>query len=71
MANWGFDPAEITMRLQFWHGDLDSVVPIEFARTQIARIPHASVKYLPDSGHMSLVLWGKGAILDYLKATME
>ncbi|HVD02030.1 MAG TPA: alpha/beta hydrolase [Candidatus Dormibacteraeota bacterium] len=54
-APWGFDPASIQVPVQFWHGDIDSVIPVHHAFLLAERIPHSTLHLVPGEGHM--LLW--------------
>lgn len=48
---WGFDPADITVPVLLWHGQLDTLVPVSHAEWLHQRIPGASLIRNPDAGH--------------------
>lgn len=48
---WGFDPAEVTVPVLLWHGELDTVVPVTHARWLAARLPGAMVEIEDGAGH--------------------
>jgi pimeloyl-ACP methyl ester carboxylesterase len=52
---WGFALEDIAVRVQLWHGDADTVVPLHHARYLAATIPAAVLRVCPGEGHM--VLW--------------
>jgi pimeloyl-ACP methyl ester carboxylesterase len=52
---WGFDPANISVAVDLWHGDADSVIPASHSRYLAAIIPRASLHICPGEGHM--LLW--------------
>jgi pimeloyl-ACP methyl ester carboxylesterase len=56
-SDWGFDLAEITAPVHFWHGAEDTNIPLALARKAAARIPGATFKVYPQDGHNSLPLF--------------
>jgi pimeloyl-ACP methyl ester carboxylesterase len=52
---WGFAPADIVVPVRLWHGDADTVVPLDHARYLAAAIPGATLRICPGEGHM--VMW--------------
>jgi pimeloyl-ACP methyl ester carboxylesterase len=51
---WGFDPAAIRARVEFWHGERDATVPVSMGRNLAAIIPGCKATFLPEEGHFSL-----------------
>jgi pimeloyl-ACP methyl ester carboxylesterase len=49
---WGFDPADITIPVQIWHGDLDVLVPVAHSVWLADRIPGATFTRDPGAGHL-------------------
>jgi pimeloyl-ACP methyl ester carboxylesterase len=49
---WGFGADEIRTPVHLWHGELDTLVPVESARYVARRIPNCSARFFPDEGHM-------------------
>jgi pimeloyl-ACP methyl ester carboxylesterase len=52
---WGFDPAEIRVGVDVWHGSLDRIVPVGEAERTAATIPRAELHVIHDAGHMLAV----------------
>jgi pimeloyl-ACP methyl ester carboxylesterase len=48
---WGFDPASITVPVQLWHGELDTVVPVSHSAWLEDRIPGATLTRGPGASH--------------------
>jgi pimeloyl-ACP methyl ester carboxylesterase len=48
---WGFDPSELRVRVQIWHGARDTVVPIAMYVHLAESIPGAEVRLFADEGH--------------------
>ena len=53
---WGFDPAEVRVPVQVWHGGEDRFVPFSHGQWVAKRVPGAEAHLLPDEGHLSLWL---------------
>jgi pimeloyl-ACP methyl ester carboxylesterase len=48
---WGFDPSEIIIPVEVWHGARDKVVPTGMASHLAESIPGATLRLYPDEGH--------------------
>jgi pimeloyl-ACP methyl ester carboxylesterase len=51
---WDFRPEEITLTVDLWHGEADSIVPVAHARALAERLPRVRPGILPGEGHFSL-----------------
>lgn len=51
---WGFDPEEIEMPIQLWHGTVDDTVPMRHGRALAQRLPDCTARYIEGEGHFSL-----------------
>ncbi|MEW8078752.1 MAG: alpha/beta hydrolase [Candidatus Thiodiazotropha endolucinida] len=51
---WGFDPADITIPIQLWHGTADKTVPILHGLTLAERLPECEMRIVDGAGHFSL-----------------
>lgn len=49
---WGFDLDAVRVPVRLWHGDSDSLVPLEHARLLADRLPAAELTVLPHAGHL-------------------
>jgi pimeloyl-ACP methyl ester carboxylesterase len=67
-GDWGFPPAAIECRVDLWHGERDTIVPIAMARAMAAAIPHARSHLYPEDGHFSIVVQRAEAALAALIA---
>jgi pimeloyl-ACP methyl ester carboxylesterase len=54
-ADWGFDPAAITVPVSIWQGDQDRMVPFTHGQWLSAHIPGADSHLVPGEGHLSLI----------------
>lgn len=52
---WGFDPADITVPVEIWHGDADGNVPIEDGRRLAGKIPDSKLEEVAGAGHLLFV----------------
>ncbi len=48
---WGFDPSDINVPVEVWHGARDKVVPMGMSSHLAESIPGASLRLYPDEGH--------------------
>lgn len=55
-APWGFDPGEIRLPVDLWHGAADRTVPVGTGRFLAACLPDCRLRILPEEGHFSLPL---------------
>ncbi|HSG14897.1 MAG TPA: alpha/beta hydrolase [Anaerolineae bacterium] len=54
-GDWGFDIADINVRIDVWHGDADKNIPPEASQHLHRRIPNSRATFLPGEGHMFLL----------------
>jgi pimeloyl-ACP methyl ester carboxylesterase len=52
---WGFDPGDITAPVLLVHGGRDQTVPPSHAEWLARRCPAATLRLLPDDGHISVM----------------
>ncbi|MBF6238718.1 alpha/beta fold hydrolase [Nocardia otitidiscaviarum] len=52
---WGFDPADIVVPVEIWHGDADGNVPVEDGRRLASTIPDSKFEEVPGAGHLLFV----------------
>ncbi|MEV6842896.1 alpha/beta hydrolase [Actinoplanes sp. NPDC051411] len=55
VADWGFDPAALTVPVSIWQGDQDRMVPFTHGQWLSAHIPGADSHLVPGEGHISLI----------------
>lgn len=56
VQSWGFNLQEIPMEIDLWHGELDTNVPVSMGRYQADIIPKCRANFLPEEGHLSLLI---------------
>jgi pimeloyl-ACP methyl ester carboxylesterase len=49
---WTFNPEDVQVPTQFWHGDKDEYVPLRVSEELAARVPNAKLHVRPGSGHL-------------------
>jgi pimeloyl-ACP methyl ester carboxylesterase len=49
---WGFRLAEVDVPVRWWHGDADSLVPLEHARHAASLLPDCELVVRPDESHL-------------------
>ena len=49
---WGFDPEEVRCRVLFWHGEADTIVPLEMGRHLARRMREHGAQWVPGAGHL-------------------
>jgi pimeloyl-ACP methyl ester carboxylesterase len=49
---WGFDPEEVRCRVLFWHGEADTIVPLEMGRHLARRMTEHGACWVPGAGHL-------------------
>ena len=60
MQDWGFDIADIRVRVDIWHGEQDRNVPLLSSEYMRDRIPNNRAIFLPGEGHFFLLShWGR------------
>lgn len=67
-ANWGFDPADITVPIRLWHGANDVFSPVRHTEWLAERIVSSEAVIQPGAGHFAaidtlpgILLWLTGA----------
>lgn len=54
--DWGIDPRQVPQPVQLWHGEADRTVPVAMGHRHAELIPHVDAHFLPDEGHISLIV---------------
>jgi pimeloyl-ACP methyl ester carboxylesterase len=65
---WGFRLDEISVKVQLWHGELDATIPVRMGHYMAEVIPNCQARFLPDEGHISLIIKHTKQILSDLVA---
>ena len=65
---WGFRLADVTLRVQFWHGSADPVVPDGHSRFTASHLANAALTLIPGAGHFSLPVLYADDILSALNS---
>lgn len=66
---WGFPPQEISIEIYLWHGEADRASPPAMGQYVANAIPNCRAKFVPDEGHVSLVINHMEEILSGLLST--
>ncbi len=66
VADWGFEPGDITVPLSIWQGDQDAMVPFAHGRWLAGQVPSARAHLLTGEGHLTLILRLMPAVIDEL-----
>lgn len=48
---WGFSVEDIDVPVHIWHGEADTLSPIEEVKLLAQKLPHCETHYIPDAGH--------------------
>jgi pimeloyl-ACP methyl ester carboxylesterase len=63
---WGFDPGDITVPVELWHGTADQMVPVAHGQWLAEHLPTAQAHLEPGQGHLSLAIGSLGQKLEAL-----
>jgi pimeloyl-ACP methyl ester carboxylesterase len=63
---WGFKLEDISMRVYLWHGEQDTVSPVDVGRLIAGEIPNCVSKFYPVEGHLSVFFNNMEEILSAL-----
>ena len=63
---WGFKLDEIAVKTYLWHGEMDTLCPIDMGRYMTRAIPNCSAQFLSKQGHISLYVNNYKEILSTL-----
>lgn len=50
--HWGFDAADVTVPVRWWHGDADHIVPFRHGEQMVARLPDATMSVIDGESHL-------------------
>ena len=64
---WGFELADVTVPVHWWHGDADHIIPFDHGVHAVTRLPDAELHVLPGESHLG----GLGAGEEILVTLLE
>ncbi|MFI1408465.1 alpha/beta fold hydrolase [Streptomyces sp. NPDC020707] len=67
-APWGFEPGDITVPVELWHGALDQMVPVAHGQWLTRQLPTVHAHIEGGHGHISLGVGRLGHKLDRLRS---
>lgn len=50
--DWGFCAADVAVPVCWWHGDADHIVPLDYGRHLVSRLPNAELRVLSGESHL-------------------
>ncbi|MCB0971934.1 MAG: hypothetical protein KDA97_10550, partial [Acidimicrobiales bacterium] len=50
--HWGFDLADVSVPVTWWHGDADHIIPFDHGVHAVGRLPVAELRTLPGESHL-------------------
>lgn len=50
--HWGFELADVSAPVVWWHGDADHIIPYEHGIHAVSRLPKAELRTLPGESHL-------------------
>ncbi len=65
--HWGFELADVTVPVRWWHGDDDHIVPFRHGRHSVDRLPDARLSAIDGESHLG----GLGIAEEVLASLME
>jgi len=65
--SWGFELADVTVPVHWWHGDADHIIPFDHGAHAVTRLPDAQLHVLPGESHLG----GLGAGEEILITLLE
>lgn len=65
--DWGFELADVTVPVHWWHGDADHIIPFDHGVHVVTRLPDAQLHVLPGESHLG----GLGAGEEILVTLLE
>lgn len=67
VRTWGFDLGAINVPVHLWQGDDDFMVPHSHSRWLASKIPTAQLNFIPENGHISLIVKHRNRIVTQLQ----
>lgn len=68
--DWNFDLGNIDVPVHLWQGDDDFMVPHSHSRWLASKIPNAELNFIPENGHISLIVKHRDKIVTQLQQLM-
>ncbi|MBK1832918.1 alpha/beta fold hydrolase [Roseibacillus ishigakijimensis] len=69
--DWGLDFSQITVPIEFWHGEEDRNIPFAMVKEYASWIPGARTRYFPGEGHYSIIARSNEGVLESLFGEKE
>jgi pimeloyl-ACP methyl ester carboxylesterase len=51
--DWGFELADVSVPVHWWHGDADHIIPFDHGVHSVTRLPDAELHVLPGESHLA------------------
>lgn len=51
--DWGFRLSDVTVPVQWWHGDVDWCIDLPHGQHCVARLPDATLRFVPGGSHLT------------------
>ena len=64
--HWGFEAADVTVPVRWWHGDADHIVPFAHGEHLVGRLPDATLSVIPGESHLGGLGIAEQVIADLL-----
>ncbi len=55
LRDWGFRLQDITININLWQGELDSLVFPAAAKYMASKLPNHTLHFIPDAGHLTVI----------------
>ncbi len=65
--HWGFEAADVSVPVRWWHGDADHIVPFRHGEHVVGRLPDATMSVIDGESHLG----GLGIAQDVITTLME
>lgn len=64
---WGFEAADVTVPVRWWHGDADHIVPLRHGQHLVDRLPDATMTLIEGESHLG----GLGIAADVIDTLLD
>lgn len=64
---WGFEAADVTVPVRWWHGDADHIVPLRHGQHLVDRLPDATMTVIEGESHLG----GLGIAADVIDTLLD